>query len=257
VFVCCLQEDCGLVVDFASFPALLLKLLNLLVEQPTTYLGLLVLRADNNNQSLRADGSAVLEFAQNLEFKAMSLLSMRVEAVPQVSLAFWGWEQAASVGCLLEYFALQADACIHCQMTVLQAEVVAALQANRVQHGLQGSLQGSVHTIIHRVACLNCLAFFVTCAAVCIVFPLLPQAMVRGYVTMRHNAVLERCAELEAELFELRSLVSPLTCCRADCNRLYQEVYQLLHTVGGRLQVQVSAWVGNVQHMLVCGKATH
>jgi hypothetical protein len=71
----CLQEDCGLVVDFASFPALLLKLLNLLVEQPTTYLGLLV---------LRADGSAVLEFAQNLEFKAMSLLSMRVEAVPQV-----------------------------------------------------------------------------------------------------------------------------------------------------------------------------
>lgn len=71
------QEDCGLVVDFASFPALLLKLLNLLVEQPSTYLGLLV---------LRADGSAVLEFAQNLEFKAMSLLSMRVEAVPQVSL---------------------------------------------------------------------------------------------------------------------------------------------------------------------------
>jgi hypothetical protein len=71
----CLQEDCGLVADFASFPALLLKLLNLLVEQPSTYLGLLV---------LRADGSAVLEFAQNLEFKAMSLLSMRVEAVPQV-----------------------------------------------------------------------------------------------------------------------------------------------------------------------------
>jgi hypothetical protein len=72
------QEDCGLVVDFASFPALLLKLLNLLVEQPSTYLGLLV---------LRADGSAVLEFAQNLEFKAMSLLSMRVEAVQQVRIS--------------------------------------------------------------------------------------------------------------------------------------------------------------------------
>jgi hypothetical protein len=78
-----LQEDCGLVVDFASFPALLLKLLNLLVEQPSTYLGLLV---------LRADGSAVLEFAQNLEFKAMSLLSMRVEAVPQVTSK--GWTEA-------------------------------------------------------------------------------------------------------------------------------------------------------------------
>ncbi|WIA11211.1 hypothetical protein OEZ85_011338 [Tetradesmus obliquus] len=110
-----IKEDCGLVVDFASFPALLLKLLNLLVEQPSTYLGLLV---------LRADGSAVLEFAQNLEFKAMSLLSMRVEAVP--------------------------------------------------------------------------------------------QAMVRGYVTMRHNSVLERCAELEAELFELRSLV------RQRCPNLLQ-----------------------------------
>lgn len=35
-----------------------------------------------------------------------------------------------------------------------------------------------------------------------------PQALVRGYVTMRHNALLDRCAELEAELFELRALVS-------------------------------------------------
>lgn len=40
------------------------------------------------------------------------------------------------------------------------------------------------------------------------------QAMVRCYVTMRHNSVLERCAELEAELFELRSLVS---CCCGLC----------------------------------------
>lgn len=107
IVLCFLQEDCNLVVDFPAFPALILKLLNMLVEQPQTYLGLLV---------LRADGSAVLEFAQNLDFKCMSLLSMRVEAVP--------------------------------------------------------------------------------------------QAMVRGYVTMRHNALLDRCAELEAELFELRALVS-------------------------------------------------
>lgn len=35
----CPQEDCGLVVEFASFPALLLKLLNLLEEQPSTYVG--------------------------------------------------------------------------------------------------------------------------------------------------------------------------------------------------------------------------
>jgi hypothetical protein len=42
---------------------------------------------------------------------------------------------------------------------------------------------------------------------------------VRGYVTMRHNAVLERCAELEAELFELRSLVSHQSwyICTAAC----------------------------------------
>lgn len=60
-----MQEDCNLVVDFPAFPSLLLKLLNLLVEQPHTYLALLV---------LRADGSAVLEFAQNLDFKCMSLL---------------------------------------------------------------------------------------------------------------------------------------------------------------------------------------
>jgi hypothetical protein len=44
------------------------------------------------------------------------------------------------------------------------------------------------------------------------------QAMVRGYVTMRHNAVLERCAELEAELFELRSLVS---CCWTAAGRWF------------------------------------
>lgn len=34
-----------------------------------------------------------------------------------------------------------------------------------------------------------------------------PPTVVRGYVTARHNAVLERCAVLDAELNELKALV--------------------------------------------------
>jgi hypothetical protein len=119
----CLQEDCGLVVDFASFPALLLKLLNLLVEQPSTYLGLLV---------LRADGSAVLEFAQNLEFKAMSLLSMRVAAVPQVGDGI-GREQPqcthgrrVGLSTLLPHFCLSK----HCGRLLLNAGLSKLLQGS-------------------------------------------------------------------------------------------------------------------------------
>jgi hypothetical protein len=33
------------------------------------------------------------------------------------------------------------------------------------------------------------------------------SAVVRGYVTARHNAILERCAGMEAELAELKALV--------------------------------------------------
>lgn len=35
-----------------------------------------------------------------------------------------------------------------------------------------------------------------------------PPSMLRGYVTARHNTVLERCAAAEAELAELKALVS-------------------------------------------------
>jgi hypothetical protein len=35
-----------------------------------------------------------------------------------------------------------------------------------------------------------------------------PATVVRGYVTARHNTVLERCAGAEAELAELKALVS-------------------------------------------------
>lgn len=37
-----------------------------------------------------------------------------------------------------------------------------------------------------------------------------PAAVVRGYVTARHNAVLERCAGMEAELADLKALVGTL-----------------------------------------------
>ena len=40
-----------------------------------------------------------------------------------------------------------------------------------------------------------------------------PAAVVRGYVTARHNAVLERCAGIEAELADLKALVRPWLCC--------------------------------------------
>lgn len=39
------------------------------------------------------------------------------------------------------------------------------------------------------------------------------SAVVRGYVTARHNSVLERCAAAEAELAELKALVSQVSLC--------------------------------------------
>lgn len=39
-----------------------------------------------------------------------------------------------------------------------------------------------------------------------------PAAVVRGYVTARHNAVLERCAGIEAELADLKALVCAPGC---------------------------------------------
>eukprot|EP00775_Hariotina_reticulata_P011211 gene11211-11361_t len=69
-----IKEDCGLIIEFAQLPALLLRLLNLLVDHPATYQASLL---------LRSDGAAELEFAQHLEFKTLSLMSMQVEAVPQ------------------------------------------------------------------------------------------------------------------------------------------------------------------------------
>lgn len=42
-----------------------------------------------------------------------------------------------------------------------------------------------------------------------------PAAVVRGYVTARHNAVLERCAGIEAELADLKALVG--VCLWAGC----------------------------------------
>jgi hypothetical protein len=50
-----LQEDSGLIIEFAQLPALLLRLLNLLVDLPATYQASLL---------LHSNGAAELEFAQ-------------------------------------------------------------------------------------------------------------------------------------------------------------------------------------------------
>jgi len=59
------------------------------------------------------------------------------------------------------------------------------------------------------VLCLSCLQHleFKTLSLMSMQVEAVPQALVRSYVTMRHNALLDRHAELEAELAELRALV--------------------------------------------------
>lgn len=50
------------------------------------------------------------------------------------------------------------------------------------------------------------------------------SAVVRGYVTARHNSVLERCAAAEAELAELKALVSAVVSLSCVLSLLSQDV---------------------------------
>lgn len=60
-------------LGFDALPGLLLRLLGLLVDAPAGHAALLL---------LRPDGTALLEFAANLDFKVVSLLSVTLEALP-------------------------------------------------------------------------------------------------------------------------------------------------------------------------------
>ncbi|KAG8463075.1 hypothetical protein KFE25_001848 [Diacronema lutheri] len=77
------QEGQKLMVDFAEYPAVLVRMLNACIKEPHTHLAVLV---------LGRDGRAHLDFIQNLEYKFVELLSVEVsqsdDPVVRQSVAF-------------------------------------------------------------------------------------------------------------------------------------------------------------------------
>jgi hypothetical protein len=69
-----LQQDQRLVCEFAGFAAVLLKMLTRCAKEPETFLAILI---------LTADGSAALEFIQNLEYKFVELLVLPYQESPE------------------------------------------------------------------------------------------------------------------------------------------------------------------------------
>lgn len=62
-----LQESQRLMVDFAELPSILVRMLNSCIKEPHTYLAVLI---------MHRDGTARLDFIQNIEFKFIELLSL-------------------------------------------------------------------------------------------------------------------------------------------------------------------------------------
>lgn len=69
-----LTEDQRLLVDFAEFPAILIKMLNRCIRSPQLFFAVLV---------LQVDGSAALEFLQNIEHKFLDLLVLPFAESPE------------------------------------------------------------------------------------------------------------------------------------------------------------------------------
>mmetsp|Transcript_50786 Transcript_50786/g.162591 ORF Transcript_50786/g.162591 Transcript_50786/m.162591 type:complete len:179 (+) Transcript_50786:238-774(+) len=61
-----LQEGQKLMVDFGEYPAVLLRMLNHCIKEPHSHLAVFV---------MQRDGSARLDFVQNMEYKFVELLS--------------------------------------------------------------------------------------------------------------------------------------------------------------------------------------
>uniref|UniRef100_A0A7S1X654 Spindle assembly abnormal protein 6 N-terminal domain-containing protein n=1 Tax=Tetraselmis chuii TaxID=63592 RepID=A0A7S1X654_9CHLO len=68
-----LQEGQKLMVDFAEYPAVLLRMLNHCIKEPHSYLAVFV---------MHRNGEARLDFIQNMEYKFVELLSCRFVASP-------------------------------------------------------------------------------------------------------------------------------------------------------------------------------
>mmetsp|Transcript_20676 Transcript_20676/g.24852 ORF Transcript_20676/g.24852 Transcript_20676/m.24852 type:complete len:236 (-) Transcript_20676:523-1230(-) len=66
-----LQEGQKLMVDFAEYPSVLLRMLNHCIKEPHSHLAVFV---------MHRDGSARLDFIQNMEYKFVELLSCNFQA---------------------------------------------------------------------------------------------------------------------------------------------------------------------------------
>jgi hypothetical protein len=197
--LCCpfSQEACDLSLTFQQLPGLLLQLLDLLVRQPSTYLARLM---------MQADGSAAMEFAQVRVCWVCRHMTAAQRKTQQL-----GWRQARACACLR---AVVTDA-----STCLRSTRSSCCRSCRLQPAAQWSvtLCSPAHTspLPHTLLLLLLLLLspqtlgFKTMSL--LELPRLEpagSAVVRGYVTARHNSVLERCASAEAELAELKALVS-------------------------------------------------
>ena len=69
-----LQEGQKLMVEFADYPAVLLRMLNHCIKEPHSYLAVFV---------MHRNGEARLDFIQNMEYKFVELLSCRFVATPE------------------------------------------------------------------------------------------------------------------------------------------------------------------------------
>lgn len=76
------------------------------------------------------------------------------------------------------------------------------------------------------------------------------SAVVRGYVTARHNAVLERCAAMEAELAELKALVRDALRCAV----LWSKYFLLILFSHKHMHCQPCLVQLNMQHAPLCSR---
>ncbi|CAI2380134.1 unnamed protein product [Moneuplotes crassus] len=65
------QEDQKLMIEFPDYPNILIKMLNSCIKEPHSYLAVFI---------MQRDGSARLDFIQNMEYKFVELLSMDFNA---------------------------------------------------------------------------------------------------------------------------------------------------------------------------------
>jgi hypothetical protein len=61
-----MQESQKLMIDFGEYPSILLKMVNSCIKEPHAFLAVFI---------MSRDGSAKLDFIQNIEYKFIELLS--------------------------------------------------------------------------------------------------------------------------------------------------------------------------------------